>query len=248
MHKYIQDLKGIKNKEGKVIKPNILFRSAELSEMKKNEIDFFKSIKIKKIIDLRFPTEVEKTPDYKFDNCIYHFYSILDTDITAATHSKSTKEKLDTLIEMDDLETTYEYFFTSKHCLNEIKKTIRDIVLNDEFPVDYHCVTGKDRTGIITMLLLSILDVDKETIVKAYLYPKKFYIVKAYFLAFLTYLATKDKELYKKAKQMYYVSDNLILRSMKTIDNNYGSMKKFISDFLEISDEEIKIFKERVLE
>ena len=47
---------------------------------------------------------------------------------------------------------------------------------------------------------------------------------------------------------MYYVSDNLILRSMKTIDNDYGSMKKFISDFLEISDEEIIIFKERVLE
>lgn len=32
----------------------------------------------------------------------------------------------------------------------------------ENFPILVHCVHGKDRTGLIAMLLLGLLDVDKQ--------------------------------------------------------------------------------------
>jgi protein-tyrosine phosphatase len=49
-----------------------------------------------------------------------------------------------------------------------IKKIITEILESDQ-PVLYHCTAGKDRTGITTALILTILKFDKETIYNDYL-------------------------------------------------------------------------------
>jgi len=247
MFKYIQDLKGIENKEGRKIKPNLLYRSSEFFNMTPRTIKYLCSFELKKIIDLRQEDEIKERPDYKFKNCVYHYYSILENNITGVTHL-SNSEKLEALKKMETMEETYIKFFNSKHCLNEFKKSIRDIVLGNEFPLDWHCATGKDRAGILTMLILEVLDVKKETIMKVYQYTYMKYIFKAYYLFCLTFIVSFDLKLAFKARDMYRVSLNLINASYQTIEKNFGSVSLFIKDYCEISDEEKERFKNLILE
>ncbi len=63
-----------------------------------------------------------------------------------------------------------KYDTTSKDVrrwLNQIIKVFENGDL--EYPVLIHCLSGKDRTGIVVASLLLILEVDKETIIEEYL-------------------------------------------------------------------------------
>lgn len=54
-----------------------------------------------------------------------------------------------------------------KRWLNSIIKTFENPKL--QYPVLIHCLSGKDRTGIVVAALLLIIGIDKETIIEEYL-------------------------------------------------------------------------------
>jgi protein-tyrosine phosphatase len=56
----------------------------------------------------------------------------------------------------------------------ETIKTIITEILESDHPILYHCTAGKDRTGITTALILTILKFDKETIYNEYLLSNNF--------------------------------------------------------------------------
>ena len=51
---------------------------------------------------------------------------------------------------------------------DSVMMALREIASADRHPVVYHCTAGKDRTGIVTAMLLAILGVDHETIAADY--------------------------------------------------------------------------------
>jgi protein-tyrosine phosphatase len=53
----------------------------------------------------------------------------------------------------------------------ELFRTIAD----GELPLVFHCSAGKDRTGIAAALLLSALDVPRETVIEDYLLTERFF-------------------------------------------------------------------------
>ncbi|BCH21210.1 tyrosine-protein phosphatase [Mesorhizobium sp. L-8-3] len=54
------------------------------------------------------------------------------------------------------------------HCQDQIAQVISTIASADDGVVLFHCSAGKDRTGIIAALLLSLAGVDDDTIVEDY--------------------------------------------------------------------------------
>lgn len=56
-----------------------------------------------------------------------------------------------------------------KHCRAEIK-SVFDVLANEEnWPVLVHCTQGKDRTGLVVLLVLGLLGVSKEDVSRDYL-------------------------------------------------------------------------------
>lgn len=54
-------------------------------------------------------------------------------------------------------------------CTSEVKQVFGVLAKEENWPVLVHCTQGKDRTGLIVMLLLFLLEVDEAAIEKDYL-------------------------------------------------------------------------------
>lgn len=243
---YIRDLRGIKTKDGKYIRPTVLLRSAQLNNPSKTQIQYLKDIGLKRIIDLRNEAEAEYDPDISLDNNKYYNISLIDSNLNGITHEKKFKQLI-MLKQMPTVEQTYVKMVEDDYSLKAIKKVIRLIVLEHDYPTVVHCVTGKDRAGLIIALILYMLNVDYETIVLDYLKQRPYYMSKARKYGVIAFAFTLNKSLAKKAYDYYALNRICIDKSFEAIRNNFGSVDKFISDYLELSQKDIAEFRDIIL-
>jgi protein-tyrosine phosphatase len=140
----------------------------------------------------------------------------------------------------------YRYVVNSE-CLNNLAEVVRKIILlrNDELSVLYHCTEGKDRTGLVTALLLLTLGASKEDILKDYLYTNKVNRKKAigYFL-----LVRIFKLKIKAARLVYgvFIARREYINELFEVYDAIGR-KNFLKNYLKLTEEDIADFKERVL-
>jgi protein tyrosine/serine phosphatase len=62
--------------------------------------------------------------------------------------------------------TMYKEFL--KSCKDEIFDALRICANGDNYPILIHCTQGKDRTGMMCMLLLAVANTPEDTIVNDY--------------------------------------------------------------------------------
>ena len=241
-----RDLGGIRNKEGKTIKKNFLFRSANLSKINAKTLKKLKDMHLYKIIDLRTSEEASERPDKAIDNVQYIHMPLLNVKTVGITYEKDTgmKEMIEALPNMADL---YRSMVTSEYSVSQIKQIIREIIESDGFPILFHCTAGKDRTGIVALLLLSILDVDKSEIIKDYLYESKKHKLKSLGLYLLSMFVTGNRALASKVRTSFLVDEKYLIAAIQAINEKYGSIDAFIKNELDISDIDKEAFKSTVL-
>lgn len=245
--RYIKDIGGLTNNDGKTIRNNLIFRSSELANPSKQQLSFIYSKNIKTIIDMRHNGEIEKHKDYIPKGTTYFPISILEDNISAAANGTDNFERLKMLKDMPSIEETYKDFFNDEYCLKQIKTIIRKIVLENNYPILIHCVTGKDRTGIIIMLIMKLLDFSDEAIIKEYLTPKYYFLDKACLLSTLAFIFSFDFKLAKKAFYFYVVKKENIQISMDTIINKFGSFDNFFYNYIGLTKKDITDFKNAIL-
>ena len=129
-------------------------------------------------------------------------------------------------------------FTTSKQAKEAYKQMLSLLLDNNNLPLLQHCTAGKDRTGYGVMLILSILNVDKETIIEDYLLSNDY----------LKTLNSKDVKLTKFQKLASQVKREYLLSAIETIDNEYGGAINYIKSELGFDDEDIKIIQNNLLE
>ena len=111
----------------------------------------------------------------------------------------------------------------------------------------FHCTAGKDRTGVVAMLLLNILDVDEESIMKNYLEINKTHKPKANLFYVLINVLMWNKELAKKARSYYMVHERYLETALEAIKETYGSIENYITEALGVTNEMKQEFKNKVL-
>lgn len=118
-----------------------------------------------------------------------------------------------------------------------IKKIITDILESDQ-PVLYHCTAGKDRTGIITALILTILKFDKSTIYNEYLLSNNFrkdLVRKRLHLAATLHFLYPKMDL-KVLEKLSWIESRYLKAAFDEIDKKYGSTDVYIQQVLGISE------------
>lgn len=235
---YYKDLSYIRS-NGKRIKKGYIIKSSNLSKLDVSKL------KVKKIIDLRTKEEVSNMPDIIPDGVKYINIPMLDNRMTGITHEKTSRLKqLESLSSMSEV---YREIVSNEDYVNNISKILKEIINADEYPIIYHCSEGKDRTGIITYLILYILGFEEKEIIKDYLYINKYNMIKSYIYYLIVLIMKQDLSMAEKARKFKIADQNYLYRAIKTIKEKYGTIEEYLKNGLSISPNEQRKFKTKLL-
>lgn len=231
----------IKNSEGKTLKEGKLYRSGDLHKLKNSSFKELEKLGIKEIIDLRNSKEISQKPDHLPENMSYKNYSAFDDQGDQLSQAKKLvlKGKVNGSDANKRMLDFYKDYVTENPEI--IKKIITEILESDQ-PILYHCTAGKDRTGITTALILTILKFDKETIYNDYLLSNNFrkkLILKRLNLANNLHFIYPKMDL-KVLEKLSWIESNYLDAAFDEIDKKYGSMDFYIQNVLQISEDKRK--------
>ncbi|MER6913571.1 tyrosine-protein phosphatase [Streptomyces sp. NPDC000594] len=152
-----RDLGGYRSADGRTVAWSTLYRADSLAKLGDGDEDRerFRRLGIRTVIDLRYPWEIEakgrvpETHPFRYENL-------------SIEHRPYDQAEIDP--DIDPWRYLADRFGeVTEDGAGEIRQVI-EVIADTEGPVVFHCASGKDRTGLIAALVLTLLEVDDEQI------------------------------------------------------------------------------------
>lgn len=239
----LQDLGGIKNKDGQQIKWGTLFRSGKLSDYTKKDEPLAKALHLKTICDFRQANDVKEEPDNWFEIDKINQVSIPIGDPNFTIDAFFEEISQDGFVPQKMMQNANKEFAMDYQ--EEYKKFFQVLLNQDNYPMLYHCSAGKDRTGFATALLLSVLDVDRKTIIDSYLLTNYYFhdFIEENLQKVATYKGVDESIM----RPLMGVEKSYIETAFKTIEDNYGTVENYLCKVLNVCDVEVEKLKKMLL-
>ncbi len=156
-----RDLGGYEASDGRRLRWGRLYRSDALSGATSSDIEQLRDLGIRTLIDLRSPSEISYTG---YGILADEPIRIVDFDVSASTRPGSILG--DASPSSSRLANRYlEYLRVGP---GAIVGALRELAVEEHYPVIVSCFFGKDRTGVTVALLLDLLGVARQTIAQEY--------------------------------------------------------------------------------
>lgn len=247
-----RDLGGVSTQSGQKIKKGRIFRSGELSELDEHDLSVLEDLNIGKILDLRTVDEIDLQKNGQYPNSIdYQNVPINAGNITQTLIPIFQKGTFN-LIDPQLLEKIYFDVITEfKTELSSVYKTI----IHADQAVLYHCSHGKDRTGIVSALLLDFFGIDREYIYTDYLMSNE--LLKRRNEYQLQMIKAKCAERFDRVisdeefapvTYLFYCRKEYLKAVFDYVDEHSGNVHNYFRKELGLSDEELELLKTNYLE
>lgn len=206
-------------------KDAVFLRSDNTTGLTDKEIQQLKDYGLSTVIDLRHKPEISEEPDpFESDGDI-DYQNIAVTD-----YASFTTEDLNEIL-LSDLYIT----------MSENKQFIRSVfesLAKAQGTVLFHCAAGKDRTGLISALLLKLMGVSDSDVVADYQVSN-------------TYLIEKYKDM-KENPSLRYVNlydskPETMFTFLNYLEKRYGSIENYFRD-KELSSETLSQIRSKFIE
>ncbi|MDB2700053.1 tyrosine-protein phosphatase [Alphaproteobacteria bacterium] len=225
---------------GPKMKKNLLFRCAKLSTLNNEDIVKLENIKPYAIIDFRDPKEIKKAPDNLSDNLFRKYVSL---PISASTLNRMVAEKNiqgdNRLTYENVMEESYKLYLNNhKH----VWKEFINILLNSNSnPIIFHCSAGKDRTGIASYIIQSLLNSSIELIYENYLLSNQLLSSIAATAEQTTSSKNDDLKITNvMLKALGKVQKSYLNSAIYEIKEKYQTLEMYIFNELEFNENDIK--------
>lgn len=163
----LRDLGGYQTADGHTVKTGCLFRSDELHALTDADLEVVAGLGVGVIYDLRNQYERDLRPNPTLDGVVVHERQAPPQD----TSGMSLEEKLIAGVapaQASDEEFGDVYVRLLTYLGDELRHIVELAADATNNPLLFHCVAGKDRTGITAAILLGLLGVPDETILDDY--------------------------------------------------------------------------------
>jgi hypothetical protein len=143
-----RDAGGYPTADGRLVKRGMIYRSATLSRLSSRGVNAFRSLGVKTVIDFRN----RLTPWPPFNGDVWSVYLASSVHGCPMSFAKGDPQE-------------ESYIRGVRENAGSFREAFELLSHEENYPVLYHCAAGKDRTGVMSALLLSLLGVDRDTIV-----------------------------------------------------------------------------------
>lgn len=157
----MRDLGGYRTATGQQTRSNLLIRSGNLDKLTVDARKQLEAYGVKSIVDVRDEWEVDHYPNAfaSVPTVDYHNLPLLGD---ALSNDEAWQQTSKDYVHLHEL-----YIKYLEQCKVQIARIITKIVESDAITI-CHCHAGKDRTGIIIALILSMVGVSHEDIAHDY--------------------------------------------------------------------------------
>lgn len=241
----LRDLGGIDASGGKRIRRGRIFRSGTLDRLTPAGVERLLSLGIKTVFDLRSGPERDHSPTRWLADSGLGRWQLAASEslgdpkplLEQSLHSAGRTRAMMTTVYRSlprDHRQSYSALFQALAC--------------DDLPVLFHCSAGKDRTGVATALLLSLLGVDRDQIDDDYLATNA--VIDTTIEMFLSdprnaLAAAAPAAVWKPMMN----ADRVYLDAMFcAVDQAYGSVEAYARDELSLSSADLAQLRGRLLE
>ena len=244
-----RDLGGYKTEDGRTVKWGKIYRSDNLHSLTDEDLKYMKRLNIKSVVDFRSVEERESEPDRLNPDMTQVLLPIkfqpkeLDDDSIKNLMKDLTFGDLDSSNLLRDFNIVIVEEFAK-----EYKNFFRHIIENNAEPLVFHCTAGKDRAGFASAMILTILGVPREKIIEDYLltntYVKDHVDDKMLEIELKTFFRADTDNL----RKINLVEERYIQAAFDTIDSKWGGMDRYISEALNLNEEDILKLQDFYLE
>ena len=237
----MRDLGGYSTADGKHVKWNMLYRSADISKLTDADLDTLKQRNISYVVDLRGTKESQTAPDRLNSNTNYI--------LCPAGSDRNMSDWMHTLSGLNTGgDSMMIVYYSNIEFLTARYKPFFEKLL--ALPTDqallFHCTAGKDRTGIGAALLLSALGVSYETIVEDYLASD---IYRKASNAKMADQMVRNMHINEQvANDILSVKKEYLNATFAAINKQYGSVGNFLKGPLGLDENKIILLKKKFLE
>lgn len=251
-----RDLGGLPAEDGKSVKYGKLIRSSRLYKLPKSTVKKLKDYGLTTIIDLRSETERREKPRTEIESVKYVDIPILTTSTAGITGDQSVArvvfaESRHLKNEYGDADSymraMYADVLFNEDSIPKLRKFF-DVLLEDEGCVLWLCNQGKDRTGILAMLIEGLLGVDEEVIVRDYVASGRFLRHKRRLQKTGIFLVPCPIRIKTMLNALVNVKPQYITGAIEIIKEKCGSIPEYCRQILGLTEDEIKALKDKYLE
>ncbi|NUP03621.1 MAG: tyrosine-protein phosphatase [Nonomuraea sp.] len=156
-----RDVGGYAANDGRTVRWQRLYRADSLGWLAGDDLTAFRALGVRTVLDLRHPFEVERSGRVpETEGLRYHNLPVEGRRWdTVATFS----EEVGVARYLAD-----RYLEVTEDGVEHLRTALETVAREDSAPVVIHCAAGKDRTGVLTALILALVGVGHDDIVADY--------------------------------------------------------------------------------
>jgi protein-tyrosine phosphatase len=247
--KNFRDLGGYRTSNGRYVRWGLVYRSNHLVSLTARDSKYLNGLGIRLVCDFRSDGERARAPDH-WTGTAPEFFSVpIGSNLITAPTADDLKRRIASIhLETKDSVRAYDYAI---EYAGQYAKILRRIAAGD-LPAVEHCTAGKDRTGVFSAILLTMLGVPREIVVQDYMLSNQYLLApdsiegtaadlqRAFSLAEAPDISTVRTIMTAKPETLEATLDK--------IDKTYGSFDNYLRDAVKLSDSDLAMIRQRLLE
>jgi protein-tyrosine phosphatase len=252
-----RDLGGLAAADGRRVAPGRLFRASALGRLTDADVELLRKLDLRTVIDLRHaseiafappdrlpapPPDVVPVPIYDPDHPVFTYVSAVllgeDGDEYGALAEEGTPGAMAAI---------YRWFVHGEPARAQFGRVLRTLAGDHQLPALVHCSAGKDRTGWVTALVLTILGTPRDVIEADYLATNAASAdVNA---AIVRAMRERRPDLDDEAVlPVFEARPDYLAAAYAEIERVYGTVDHYLRDGLGLSDEVLANLRTQLLE